>query len=95
MPVLLPPPPAAHVRSLWGPEEIAYGQGEAAELMKLNMAEVQKHWRDRAQQSEADEDDEEISYRHVPFEVIGTRKVRYTAIEPLRPRRIVWDDEDE
>ena len=95
MPVLLPPPSVAEIRYLSGPEEIAYGHGEAARLVKRNIKAVRKQWRDHAEQPEAEEEDDLMPYRHVPFEVVGTRKVRYTAGEPLRPRRIVWDDEDE
>lgn len=44
--------------------------------------------------AEAAENTDKLAYRHVRLSTVGTRQVRYVRIEPLRPRRIVIDDED-
>lgn len=36
-----------------------------------------------------------LAYRHVPFQIVGTRRVRYTRVEALKPRQIVFDEEVE
>ena len=40
-------------------------------------------------------DDETPEYRHVPFETVGTFRVRYPPATVLLPRKFDFDDEDE
>lgn len=94
MALLCPQAPAAEVRYLFEPEEIAIGQGDAAIVIRNQFNSVYIQWNDRAQQFEI-QDDELVPFRHVPFQMVGTRKVRYRYAGPLKPRRILSDDEDE
>jgi hypothetical protein len=36
---------------------------------------------------------EVADYKHVPFRVVASMRVRYGKVTPLRPRRIVLDDD--
>ena len=38
--------------------------------------------------------DDDLTYRHVPLQAAGTRRVRYGQIEPLRPRSFEYDEDD-
>jgi len=76
-------------------EDVSLGHGESAEIIEMQLAQVRQHIQDRADQPalQVETDDSDINY-HVPFKVIGKIKVRYRMIGPLKPRRMVFDDEE-
>jgi len=95
MPVLCPQPVAAEVRSLYELEESPFAQGGEAQLLFTQFDEVRRHWLDHAAQPvPSPEDDDLLPYRHVPFEVVGTRRVRYKEAGPLKPRRFSIEEDD-
>ena len=61
----------------------------------MQLDEVLKHWESRTLQSNSDLDQDDFTYQPVPFEIVGKRRVRYTRIEPLKPRKIELDEDSE
>lgn len=97
MPVLSPtlPPQAVEVRSLWDVEETAVSQGLEGQQVREQLENVSQHWRQQSLAAlvtaPSDLLDQMSSYRHPPFERVGTRRVRYVGIRDLTPRHIECD----
>jgi len=101
MPVLIAtlPPQAAEIRPFWESDECAIAQGIEGQQVREQIEFVSQHWRrqslDTIAERDADLIDELNDYRHVPFERVGTRRVRYTRTNDLRPRKIFFDENDQ
>jgi hypothetical protein len=100
MPLLTAPPPAAaEVRPFWEVDDLAFLQGDEGQQVRLEIELVGQHWREQAlgslQSEPTDLIDELQQYRHVPFERVGTRRVRFRAAKPLLPRRLTFDDDEQ
>lgn len=100
MPILAPPipPTAAEVRPLWESDETAIAQGLEGRQVREQMELVSKHWFEQTTNADTESDtdllDELNNFRHVPFKVVGTRRVRYIRVEPLKPRKINFDEDE-
>ena len=101
MPILIPPtpPPVAEVRPLLQSDETAIAQGLEGQQVRDQLELVSKHWFQHTQSIVAEPDadllDELNDYRHVPFERVGSRRVRYVRIEPLKPRKTHFAEDEE
>ncbi len=51
--------------------------------------------RKRSGSSSVTEESVEIGYRHVPFKIVETIRVRFREAVPMKPRQFVFDNEDE
>ncbi len=93
------PPPVTEVRSLLQSDGTAIAQGREGQQVRDKMERVNMHWLQLTQSIVAEPDadllDELNDYRHVPFERVGSRRVRYVRIEPLKPRKIHFAEDEE
>lgn len=100
MPVLIPPPPpqTAAICPFDEAEELAIAQGREGRQVRDQVEMVGRHWRQRSLDTVgepgADLLDELNAYRHVPFERVGTRRVRYVRTRDLQPRKIDIDEDE-
>ena len=101
MPVLIPtlPSQAAEDRPFWESSETAIAQGLEGQQVREQIESVSRHWREQSLgalgEAAADLLDELSDFRHPPFERVGTLGVRFTRINDLKPRTIIFDEDEE
>lgn len=74
-------------------EDAPNAQGDEGRRVHENITVAMRQWYDRANGLANSQTFDDSTYRHVPFQIVGTRQIRYVKVEPLRPRRIAIDDE--
>lgn len=88
------PPAQAESRPLWGLEEAPYAQGVEGRHLHDAMTQVWRHWTDRTDSTNGGHEPvDDTSYNHVRLPTVATLRVRYSAPQPLRPRRFTLDDD--
>ena len=92
---LPPPPPPVAARPLWGSEETCQAQGIEGRRVEAQLAEVWQHWHGRIEAVSSETQAVDENYRHLPFERVGSRRVRYRPTQPLTPRRFTFEDDHE
>lgn len=68
--------------------------GTDGRLVSENRRKAESHWLRRAERLLKPEP-EVLAYKHVPFEVIGTIRVRYKPAQVMTPRRFPATADDE
>lgn len=95
MPILVPtiPPQAAEVRPYWEMETPAIAQGNEAEQMQLQFDILKAHWTERSPDADLQTDllDAFDDFGQLPFERVGTVRMRFTEVRDLAPREIDWN----
>lgn len=86
------PPRSAEVCPIFETDELAYAEGSEGQQLRERINSVSQHWEQQMYVYSSDSADDQI--RHVPFAKVGTRKVRYVRIKPMKPRQIVFDEDD-
>jgi hypothetical protein len=94
MPVQCPPMPRQIVerREFDGSDSGPLAQGPEGLRVRENMMKVATQWLDRAEPVLRSEFDDRPQFRHVVFESVGKRRVRYSDAGPLPPRKFSFDD---
>lgn len=100
MPLLAPAPPpqdASHY-SIWESREMPFAQGLEGQQVREQIEFVSRHWREQSLgalgEPATDLLDELRDYKHPPFERVGSLGVRFTRINDLKPRKIIFDEDE-
>jgi hypothetical protein len=86
------PPATAEIRPITEEEDGAIAHGRDGYLLRRQMQAAMRQWVDRAERTAQGSEIDHASYRHLPFQVVGKRQVRYREVAPLSPRQIDFDD---
>jgi len=70
-------------------------QGSEGQAIYARIREIQRDLHERSASELEVRNGGQVAYRHVPFQTVGTLRVRYKSAVALQPRQFDFDDEDE
>lgn len=97
MPMIHPPhvlPSNSHV-SYDRPCQSHMAEGREGQVIDERIRRILEDMRERSRSSSVIDEVPESGYRHVPFQRAGTIRVRFQEAVPMKPRQVVFENEDE